>query len=53
MVIDTQVMKSCKGNILGIGRNKSRSQYFSVTKIESGGESKGDSRGATPALGVA
>ena len=29
--------KSCTGNILGIGRNKSRSQYFTETKTKSGG----------------
>ena len=45
--------KSCTGNILGIGRNKSRSQYFTETKTESRGGSKKGSRVARPALGAA
>ena len=32
--------KSCSGNILGIGRNKNRSSYFSVTQTESKGETE-------------
>ena len=32
--------KSCSGNILGIGRNKNRSSYFSVTEPESKGETE-------------
>ena len=45
--------KSCTGNILGIGRNKSRSQYFTETKTKSGGGTKRRHRAATPALGAA
>ena len=45
--------KSCTGNILGTGRNKSRSSYFHVTKTESEGESKRSHRAATPGLGAA
>ena len=42
--------KSCTGNILGTGRNKSRSSYFHVTKTESEGESKKRHEAASPAL---
>ena len=45
--------KSCTGNILGIGRNKSRSSYFTVTKTESGGETKKHHEATTPSLGAA
>ena len=45
--------KSCTGNILGIGRNKSRSQYFTVTKTKSEGETKGGTRVPRPPLGAA
>ena len=45
--------KSCTGNILGIGRNKSQSQYFTVTKTKSEGETKRSHRGAKPPLGAA
>ena len=40
--------KSCSGNILGIGRNKSRSSYFSVTEPESKGETEKGHEWATP-----
>ena len=40
------------GNILGIGRNKSRSSYFSVTKTESKGETEKSREVATPPLGA-
>ena len=44
--------KSYTGNILGIGRNKSRSSYFTVTKTESEGETKKRHEAATPGLGA-
>ena len=44
--------ESCSGNILGIGRNKSRSSYFSVTKTESKGETEKSREAATPPLGA-
>jgi hypothetical protein len=40
--------ESYKGNILGIGRNKSRSSYLSDTKTESKGETKPSQEAATP-----
>ena len=40
--------KSCSGNILGIGRNKSRSSYFSVAEPESKGETEKGHEWATP-----
>ena len=45
--------KSCSRNILGIGRNKSRSSYFSVTKTESKGETEKSREAASPPLGAA
>ena len=45
--------KSCTGNILEIGWNKSRSSYFHETKTESEGETKWGHRVATPPLGAA
>ena len=45
--------KSCTGNNLGTGRNKSRSSYFHVTKTESEGETNASHRVATPCLGAA
>ena len=45
--------KSCIGNILGIGRNKSRSQYFTETKTKSRGGSKRCHRAARPPYGEA
>ena len=44
--------KSCTGNILGTGRNKSRSSYFSVTKTEPEGETEKSHEVATPPLGA-
>ena len=44
--------KSCTGNILGIGRNKSRSSYFTVTKTEPEGETEKSHEVATPPLGA-
>ena len=44
--------KSYIGNILGIGRNKRRSSYFSVTKTESEGETKRNREVASPFLGA-
>ena len=40
--------KSCIGNILGIGWNKSRSSYFTETKMESRGEMEKHHGAATP-----
>jgi hypothetical protein len=40
--------KSYTGNILGIGRNKSQSTYFSDTKMESKGETETSQEVATP-----
>jgi hypothetical protein len=40
--------KSYIGNILGIGRNKSRSSYFADTKTESKREMEEDQEVATP-----
>src|SRR5215218_9926857 len=44
--------KSCTGDILGIGRNKSRSQYCTETKTKSRGGSKRCHRAAKPTLGA-
>jgi hypothetical protein len=40
--------KSYTGNILGIGRNKSRSSYLPEKKTESRGETKLDHEAAAP-----
>jgi hypothetical protein len=40
--------KSYKGNILGIGRNESRSSYLPDTKTESKGEAERSQEAATP-----
>jgi hypothetical protein len=40
--------KSYTGNILGIGRNESRSSYLPDTKTESGGETEMDQGAAAP-----
>ena len=40
--------KNCSGNILEIGRNKSRSSYFSVTEPESKGETEKGHEWAKP-----
>jgi hypothetical protein len=40
------------GNILGIGRNKSQSSYFSRHETESKAETEGDQGPATPYGGV-
>ena len=45
--------KSCSGNILGIGRNKSPWSYFSVTYTKSEGETKTGTEAATPGGGTA
>jgi hypothetical protein len=45
--------KSYTGNILGIGRNKSRSPYFADTKMESKGETGQSQEAATPWGGAA
>jgi hypothetical protein len=37
-----------KGNILGIGRNKSQSSYFADTKMESKAEMEEGNEAATP-----
>jgi hypothetical protein len=37
-----------EGNILGIGRNKSQSSYFTNTKTESKGETEKSREVATP-----
>jgi hypothetical protein len=42
-----------EGNILGIGRNKSRSFYFADTNTESKGEMETSNEPATPGGGVA
>jgi hypothetical protein len=42
-----------EGNILGIGRNKSRSSYFADTKTESRGEMEMGIEPATPGGGAA
>jgi hypothetical protein len=42
-----------KGNILGIGRNKSQSAYLSDTKTESKREAETSQEPATPGGGVA
>jgi hypothetical protein len=42
--------KSYTGNILGIGRNKSRSSYFSLYETESKAETEGGQRTATPPM---
>jgi hypothetical protein len=42
-----------EGNILGIGRNKSRSFYFADMKMESRGETEMSIKPATPGGGVA
>ena len=44
--------KSYTGNILGIGRNKNPTSYFSRKYTEFEGESKKANREATPPLGV-
>ena len=44
--------KSCTGNILRIGRNKSRSSYFSVMKTEPEGETEKSHEVATSPLGA-
>ena len=44
--------KSYSGNILGIERNKSPTSYFSRRSTESEGESKKETKEATPALGA-
>jgi hypothetical protein len=44
--------KSYIGNILGIGRNKSRSSYFFQHKTKSKAETEGGQRAATPPHGV-
>jgi hypothetical protein len=44
--------KSYTGNILGIGRNKSRSSYFSWSATKSKAETKGGQRAAAPPHGV-
>jgi hypothetical protein len=44
--------KSYTGNILGIGRNKSRSSYFVDTKTESKGETKMSQETVTPGGGA-
>jgi hypothetical protein len=41
-----------EGNILGIGRNKSQSSYFSDTKTESKGETETSQEPATPSGGA-
>jgi hypothetical protein len=40
--------KSYTGNILGIGRNETRSSYFPQHKIESNGEMEGGQEPGTP-----
>jgi hypothetical protein len=45
--------KSYTGNILGIGRNKSRSSYFSRHEMESKAETEGSQGPATPWGGAA
>jgi hypothetical protein len=40
--------KSYTGNILGIGRNESRSSYFADTKTKSKGETEEGQEAATP-----
>jgi hypothetical protein len=42
-----------EGNILEIGRNKSRSSYFADTKTESKGETEKGNKPATPGAGAA
>jgi hypothetical protein len=42
--------KSYTGNILGIGRNKSRSSYFFQHEMESKVETEGGQRAATPPM---
>jgi hypothetical protein len=42
-----------EGNILGIGRNESRSFYFTNTKTESKGETETSHEPATPGGGAA
>jgi hypothetical protein len=42
--------KSYIGNILGIGRNKSRSSYFSRSVTDSKAETEGSQRAATPPM---
>ena len=44
--------KSCTGNILRIGENKSRSSYFTVTKTKSRGETERHHRATTPCHGA-
>jgi hypothetical protein len=44
--------KSYTGNILGIGRNKSQSSYFSRSVTESKAETKGGQEAATPPHGM-
>jgi hypothetical protein len=44
--------KSYTGNILGIGRNKSRSSYFSRSVMESKAETEGSQEAATPPHGA-
>jgi hypothetical protein len=44
--------KSYTGNIPGIGRNKSRSSYFSRSVMESKAETEGSQEVATPPHGV-
>jgi hypothetical protein len=43
--------KSYKGNILGIGRNKSQSSYFSQSVTESKDETEGSQEVAAPSHG--
>jgi hypothetical protein len=42
------ISKNYAGNILGIGRNKSRSSYLPDTKTESKGETEQGQEAATP-----
>jgi hypothetical protein len=41
-----------KGNILGIGQNKSQGSYFSDTKMKSKGETEMSREAATPCHGT-
>jgi hypothetical protein len=45
--------KSYTGNILGIGRNKSRTSYFYQSFAKTEDETEGDQRLATPQGGAA
>jgi hypothetical protein len=44
--------KSYKGNILGIGQNKSQNSYFSQHEMKSEDETEGSQRAATPHHGA-